>query len=149
MKKVAVALMAGILLAGLVAFMNPHDPDEHFSGMLDPLAVPLEDCSDDTASCVATGEHGMEDGDTFTENNHTCMPPAAHEGQMCPGSQTFRPVDVWGADRLTLLAMLETRGTNVFYNQERQAIQVLGCDGESVALHIPWRGASLHSDRES
>lgn len=150
MKKLGGALVAGMLIAGLVAFVSPRGSSGDVFGMLDPLAIPFaEDCSDDTAPCVAADHHAMKDGTDFQEDNHDCQPPAGHTGPPCPGKQTFRPVDVWDADRLTLVAMLEAPGTNVFYNQERRAIQVLGCDGESVALHIPWRGASRPGDRES
>ena len=144
-------LTAGILGMGLVVLIcvasRPAPNLVLDSQAIVALPVITSGCSVDSR-CLSMEEHKMVSGSSFIYDAHTCAGPISHSGPVCPngGGGGGRgdgdpeiPIgldDVLKADPIHLAQMTEMPYTNVRWNSERQAIQMVDCFGQ-IVLHLP------------
>lgn len=69
-------------------------------------------------------------------DGHDCNPPEFHYGPGCRDSMAYSPDDVFTAPAGRLAVYIECPHSNVIWNQDRGAIQVLGCN-EAVVASVP------------
>jgi hypothetical protein len=114
------------MLASLVAIgVTPH---RELQGKVGVVALT---CSDDTSVDCPVGQHKMVfagPAGQFVFDSHDCLPPTLHSGPPC-GSGLFGLEDVINATEAELAAMVSAPGSNVVFNAERGAVQLVGCYG--------------------
>jgi hypothetical protein len=107
----------------------------------DIAAVPFRSCSDEEP--CNSWEHRMIQPPMgrFVHDEHTCNAPTYHAGPPCSGF-AYSPDDVLGATVEQLAKLVDTPDSNVIWNEDRGAIQVLGCY-DDVMASVPVNNAEF------
>lgn len=151
-----------LLLATLVLFTGfaPVDPGsadyaaDHSSVaslMVNPLApVAFGDCADQVRCGPMFSYHKLPAGGTEFGYPHDCYEPQYHGGPLCGeddgggeeeggegDGHVFNVEDLLKMDRSDYRHLLAIPNTNVAYNADRKAIQLMNPCGASVILSIP------------
>lgn len=135
-KRAAVVLACAIIMCSVAARGAAVAGSKTSVGILNHWGLEYAAECVNMQDCFAGNQHRMRHGSEFAPDFHPCNPPQIHYGPDCPSAVAFSPGAVLSATAPQLLSMLNAEDTNVMYDDERDAIQVFGCNG-NVVLHIP------------